>query len=105
MKNSEKLFVYGTLKTGIGPTYSIRGQMYDLGAFPGVVGISGGSGRVEGEIRHVSADQLKRFDVYEGVDSGLYRRIKTETLDGQEVWVYEFACDVGQHRKVPEGVW
>tara|TARA_Y100001938_G_scaffold149099_1_gene234841 strand:+ start:38 stop:412 length:375 start_codon:yes stop_codon:yes gene_type:complete len=81
-----KLFVYGTLKQGHGnhsrflkdanflgkaKTDREMWALVDLGAFPAM---TYGDMQVQGEVYEVDAEQLKRIDYLEGVDSGLYDR-------------------------------
>lgn len=86
------LFVYGTLMNGSGRPAEIYGELYDLGAFPGAKRVGdANSGIIPGEIIPLADGDLESFDVYEGVDRGLYRRVRTLTTDDEIVWVYEFA--------------
>src|SRR5436190_18383391 len=79
----EYLFVYGTLRTGLRPnevapllsaiklvgSATVRGRLYDLGEYPGVV-LEEGCGLVIGELLEmsVSPTPLSALDSYEGVD-------------------------------------
>ena len=92
-----KIFVYGTLMTGRGTETFVSGELYNLGAFPGIVKVGEVPNLVPGEILEVDDVQLKAFDHYEGVDSGLYRRIRAKAMSGDEVWIYEFAQDLPTH--------
>lgn len=85
-----KLFVYGTLRPNKPADDSVRGDMYDLGAFPAVVSVGDSDNLVQGNVVIVNDEQLKALDVYEGVAVGLYRRIRTTTTNGDEVWIYEY---------------
>lgn len=101
------LYVYGTLRTGKGPTVRIPGVMYDLGWFPGVkldrstnVGPTFVAERIE-----VSDDRLKRFDKYEGYrpddpEGSLYVRVPV--LDG---WIYEYNRPVAGNLVIEDGDW
>ena len=82
-----KLFVYGTLRTGKGKPAHIRGILWDLGPFPAVTNIDEVENRIPGEIIDVTDEELKNFDIYEGVPN-LYQRMQTETTMDDEVWVY-----------------
>jgi gamma-glutamylcyclotransferase (GGCT)/AIG2-like uncharacterized protein YtfP len=92
-----KVFVYGTLGSGI-PNDKIQGNLYDLGPYPAATNIDHSSNEIEGEVIEVPENYLKSLDIYEGVSSGLYKRIRTRTLGGEDVWVYEFA------RPLPPGL-
>jgi gamma-glutamylcyclotransferase (GGCT)/AIG2-like uncharacterized protein YtfP len=86
------LFVYGTLKRGYLRAPALAGQrfvevartaeryrMFDCGEYPGLVERDGGLSIV-GELYEVDAECLKRLDVIEEVDHGLYRRAAVELL-------------------------
>lgn len=94
---TERIFVYGTLRTGgaaggllaggraLGEA-TLRGSLYDVqGRFPALV--LGGDTEVQGELWEVPAARLAELDAYEGVDQGLYRRARAEA-DGTACWVY-----------------
>ena len=82
------VFVYGTLRRGqvndinrlrpapryLGPS-RLRGTLYDLGPYPGV--LLGGAGEVQGEVYVVTPALERQLDVIEEVapvPSGEYRR-------------------------------
>jgi gamma-glutamylcyclotransferase (GGCT)/AIG2-like uncharacterized protein YtfP len=83
-----RLFTYGTLRrdgraAGIMAacehlgSASIRGVLYDIdGRFPALV-LYGGD-PVHGEVWRCPASMLAELDAYEGVGSGLFRRIAAE---------------------------
>jgi gamma-glutamylcyclotransferase (GGCT)/AIG2-like uncharacterized protein YtfP len=122
---SNYLFAYGTLIPGCEPASmtsvcsrmalvgeaTVRGALYDLGSFPGVVE---GDGVVRGIVLRVPPDAWAAMDAYEGCplpggEDGLFKRIMTratlangETLD---CWVYVYARDVRGHRIVESGDW
>jgi gamma-glutamylcyclotransferase (GGCT)/AIG2-like uncharacterized protein YtfP len=97
------LFVYGTLKRGFcresflaGQTYlgvvqtEPRYRMYNCGSYPGLREESPGLA-IQGELWKVDAESLKRLDVEEGVDEGLYERRAIElspTRAGVEAYFY-----------------
>jgi gamma-glutamylcyclotransferase (GGCT)/AIG2-like uncharacterized protein YtfP len=122
---SNYLFAYGTLVPGCEPAQmnsicsqmepigeaTVRGILYDLGAFPGVVE---GNGVVRGVVLRVPKVAWGAMDAYEGCpipggEGGLFRRIMTRaTLDGGEeldCWMYVYARDVRVGRVVPSGDW
>ncbi len=79
------LFVYGTLKSGFQNPYArmlraraqlvstawVRGQLYNLGAYPGLVAADDTRSRVHGELFRIepsAAGLLSLIDRYEGCD-------------------------------------
>ena len=119
------LFAYGTLMPDCVPPQmqdacqgmelvghaTVRGILYDLGPFPGVVD---GEGTVRGVLLRVPPgawDQLDRYEACPGPDhpDGLFHRVKTRatTEDGQdmECWLYIYARDVSGFEPVPSGRW
>lgn len=100
---SDRLFVYGSLRsTAARPLASwsgasvrclgaarIRGRLYDLGAYPGVVDCPR-SGWVRGELYELRRPRrlLARLDRYEG---GQYRRVRRPIYGAggqRQAWVY-----------------
>ncbi len=90
---SDHLFAYGTLIPGCEPAQmkavcsrlepvgagTVRGILYDLGSFPGVVE---GGGMVRGVILRIPPDAWAALDQYEGCRMpgsahGLFRRTRT----------------------------
>ncbi len=80
------LFVYGTLMRGdvrapalagqqfLGPaTTQPRYRLVDCGDYPGLIEAAAGVG-IEGELYAVDAECLRKLDLIEGVDEGLYER-------------------------------
>jgi gamma-glutamylcyclotransferase (GGCT)/AIG2-like uncharacterized protein YtfP len=122
---SDYLFAYGTLIPGCEPeamnvvcshmeligAATIRGILYDLGTYPGVVE---GDGTVHGVVLRVPPDAWAAMDAYEGCpipggDDGLFKRIMSRaTLStGEELdcSLYVYARNVGAHRVVTSGDW
>ncbi len=79
-----RVFVYGTLKTGLSNHGWLRGQtllgqamtepryrMFDLGGYPGMVECADGLS-IEGEVWEVDEAGLARLNVLEGVAEGEY---------------------------------
>ncbi len=109
------LFAYGTLGPA-GPeevarrgwvTDAIRGRLYDLGPYPGVVDVDDpGAGWVEGDVRPVDRRELlESLDSYEGVAEGLFRRVVATTRGGRRVWVYLYARPLPQWARGPFDRW
>jgi len=119
------LFAYGTLIPGCEPPQmsavcarmelvgeaTVRGVLYNLGTFPGVVE---GEGVVRGVVLRVPPEAWAAMDAYEGCpipggDDGLFKRILTRaTLTGGgevECWLYVYAREVGNRGPVPSGDW
>lgn len=96
----QELFVYGTLLTGedqaglLGQASRIpattRGTLWGLPA--GYPALAGGHGVVHGELVTLADRRLLEIlDRYEGVDEGLYRRVRIDVLVGlrtQIAWAY-----------------
>jgi gamma-glutamylcyclotransferase (GGCT)/AIG2-like uncharacterized protein YtfP len=122
---SDYLFAYGTLIPGCEPAQmnsicsrlelvgeaTVRGILYDLGAFPGVVE---GDGIVRGVVLRVPRDAWRAMDAYEGCpipggEDGLFRRIPTRATlaggDDIECWLYVYAREVDAERIVVSGDW
>lgn len=120
-----RLFAYGTLMTGfrrralLGPARlegvgRVRGSLYDLGEYPGLV-LDGG-GWVVGELYEVAdlAVRLPRLDREEGYDPrrearSLYvrRRVQVELAEGPvvEAWAYVYQGVPGRAPRIPSGDW
>lgn len=138
------LFVYGTLMStargalGLGPrgrldlagrvvgAASMSGQLYDLGAYPGLVEAAlpraqrGDPGRVSGEIRELDDPEavFRWLDRYEGIQAGNslngdYQRVVREAIldEGSEArqvlpaWVYVYRGSLAGARLVGSGRW
>ena len=89
-----KLAVYGTLRSGNKNTGILENSSLVYPGhhtFPAVIQNKNGSGTVV-EVHDVTEEDLARYDMYEGIDSGLYRRVKTDVKmdsgDIENVWVY-----------------
>ena len=109
------LFVYGTLGPD-GPAAlarggwvpdAVRGRLYDLGEYPALVDtVDPEAGWVAGHVRAVEPTELSgRLDEYEGVAEGLYRRLRTTTRGGLDVWVYVYAQPLPPHSIGPIDRW
>ena len=57
---------------------AVRGRLYDLGAYPGLVDLDDPcAGWVEGYVRPVTIEELEGpLDRYEDVSRGLFRRVQ-----------------------------
>jgi gamma-glutamylcyclotransferase (GGCT)/AIG2-like uncharacterized protein YtfP len=91
----ETLFVYGTLRD---PAVQQRLIGRTLESTPAVlpnyrkdtnrvhpVALPDDTEELNGQVLHVTPDELRLLDVYEG--SG-YERVRVELKDGQQAWVY-----------------
>ena len=128
---TDLLFVYGTLLPGRAPTAvrdliertrvisaaTMRGRLYDLGSYPGVV-IDPGAGPVIGQVLEVPDDPelWLRLDAYEGFDSNdparsLFRRVRWHVQptasSGRPLhcWVYVYNGDVAPENLIESGAW
>jgi len=109
-----KVFVYGTLRRGLGNhgylansrlvgEATINGyEMFDYGYFPAVVK---GNGVIHGEIYEISDKTLKQLDTLEGHPK-FYLRMEEKTWAGQFVWLYTMqASKVEGMTRVTSGDW
>jgi gamma-glutamylcyclotransferase (GGCT)/AIG2-like uncharacterized protein YtfP len=125
-ESTEHLAFYGSLMTGldamdevevsdkiefVGPC-RIRGDLYDLGAYPGLVD---GDGTVVGElyaIREGCMSVLHRLDRFEHYDpsdqeGSLYVRSCVRLLEPEDTdaWLYVYTQDVSGRQTVSSGDW
>jgi gamma-glutamylcyclotransferase (GGCT)/AIG2-like uncharacterized protein YtfP len=123
---SERIFFYGTLRTGFNRTTRagldefltlagtgwIHAKLFDLGIYPAAVPAS--DARVFGEIFEMTnaAEVLAALDRIEGYrptepERSLYTRARvTATLDGggiEEVWVYFYNAPLGRAPRIRSG--
>jgi gamma-glutamylcyclotransferase (GGCT)/AIG2-like uncharacterized protein YtfP len=125
----DRLFVYGSLLPGHEPAgmaavcrrlnflepATIRGQLFDLGPYPGVIIGNGADGIVHGELAEVDCDDTWRaLDQYEGCPragegDGLFRRVRTvaalESGESVECWVYVYDRGLSRARRIEGGCW
>src|SRR5437588_543686 len=112
---SEYLFVYGTLRPELAPdevadavhqlrrigAATVRGQLYDLGEYPGAILDASANTTISGEVFELPDDQtvLAALDEYEGFnpndsEASLFVRIKCQVTlsDGRklESWIYVY---------------
>ncbi|MEZ6062014.1 MAG: gamma-glutamylcyclotransferase family protein [Planctomycetaceae bacterium] len=91
MSQSERIFVYGSLKRGCELAVELQDQeflrtaitqpvyrMFDCGSYPGLIRVARDGIAVNGELYSVSQSCLKRLDRVEGVDEGMYERRRIE---------------------------
>ena len=119
----EYLFLYGSLMRDLGAMDALSadlylqfvsearvpGQLYDLGAYPGLLP---GQGQVSGEVYKVLSPQIwSILDPYEDYfpDSqrdSLYLRRQVELIDGTGlVWTYIYNRPVGDSPRIDDGDW
>lgn len=117
---SRFLFVYGTLRRNQGNPFAahlerwgawlgaarLRGRLYALAHYPGVVACPMASGSVQGEVyRLPPRDQLLRFlDRYEGPE--FQRRQAPVRLAAGAIvraWYYAYTGPVTAAQRIPEG--
>lgn len=98
---SNILYTYGTIRPGDTEVIKAKGQMFDLGWFPGVkLGLPG-----EFLCERITVDNWDKVDAYEGfmphnLSQSLY--IRRSFLDG---FIYEYNRDVGNAYRVMSGDW
>ena len=126
MRNTFKVFVYGTLKVGGHYAFAVddfrksvkkamtKGKMYSInGMFPGLV--ADDSTEVQGELHTYEVAALKILDNIEGYrahrapEENLYQRVeaKVTTEEGkkEKAFVYLFNHNVANYDEVKSGVW
>ena len=98
------IYFYGTLKnSSIVDGYAVKGRLFDLGSFPGI--ILGGEKDIPGQVAIVSDSKLKSLDSYEGVPF-LYTRERAtarsidEPKEAIDVWVYQWAGETSQYKEI-----
>lgn len=95
------LYVYGTLRPGASEAVEIKGTMYDLGPFPGIV--LGGNNTFIAE--RIEIETETAYDQYEGYyeddpERSLYIRVPY-----QDGFIYEFNRHVDPKKVVDSGDW
>jgi gamma-glutamylcyclotransferase (GGCT)/AIG2-like uncharacterized protein YtfP len=127
MHSTLRLFVYGSLRRDApGGRHDllagraryleaarIRGRLYDLGSYPGLVRAPGRDDWVRGELYLLAARQvLAELDEYEGYDPGnraaspFVRVLDSVSLDsgrGTRAWVYEFTGPTARRPRILSG--
>jgi len=100
-----QVFVYGTLFDGTGQQDAIHADLMDLGSVPGAVAVGSSPNLVFGEVRIVDRQTLESWDMREGHPM-VYRRIRTQTVSGRSVYVYEFQGPLNDSMpRIPSGRW
>jgi gamma-glutamylcyclotransferase (GGCT)/AIG2-like uncharacterized protein YtfP len=113
----QNLFVYGSLRRGMQNEFArllhersdfvgagqVRGTLYDLGAYAGLVVSAKAERWVRGEVFEIKDDNLiVTLDEYEG--SEFERVIVDATLDSGVVtpcWLYSYRGDVSGRSEIP----
>ena len=108
------LFVYGQLQPGCRPPRSsslawpdrVRGELFDLGQYPAAVKVGASEHWLGGYVLEIDhAELVTDLDAYEEVGEGRYRRVRTVTAAGFEVWIYEYARPIPPHARGPIERW
>jgi gamma-glutamylcyclotransferase (GGCT)/AIG2-like uncharacterized protein YtfP len=108
------LFAYGQLQPHINCPATVthawpdqvRGLLYDLGRYPAAVCVGAVAQAVYGYVMEIAESELiDQLDAFEGLADGLYRRIRTVTRAGFEVWIYEYARPIPQSAPGPIERW
>ena len=117
---NEYLFVYGTLlRQSQSPMSSlllsnsrfidkayIRGSLYDIGDYPGLIHSEKSKSKVLGEAFNLNKPEevFKELDNYEGSE---YKRVKAniKLKNGQKLqaWVYEFNLPIDSYQCIESG--
>lgn len=104
---NEKLFVYGLLK----PQYyepksltparkaQISGDLFDIPNDAAAKNIGNSSHKIDGYVLEMPMAELLKIDKEEAPE---FKRVKTNTLDNESVWVYEYLKDVPEDSKEVE---
>jgi gamma-glutamylcyclotransferase (GGCT)/AIG2-like uncharacterized protein YtfP len=112
---TDLLFAYGTLiprealrlQSEGWVADAVRGRLYDLGAYPGLVDIDDPTaGWVRGYVRPVTIEELEGpLDRYEEVGLGLFRRVRTTTREDRNVWIYIYSRPLPPEKRGPLDRW
>ena len=105
-----KLAVYGTVRSGNKNTGILENSALVYPGhhtFPAVIQNKNGSGTVV-EVHDGTKEDLARQDMYEGIDSGLYRRVKADIKmdhgDTENVWLYVAGDDLMRSSNSCKGI-
>src|SRR5262245_26579533 len=89
------LFAYGQLQPGQNAPQTlrrawpdqVRALLYDLGAYPAALQVGTADRWFHGYVLEIATSELvDRLDPFEKISQGLYRRIRTTTRAGFDVW-------------------
>lgn len=115
----QRVFVYGTLKTGFGNWSAflskekclglakIRGIMFHIGGFP-AISLADDFGDIHGEVYEVDWNKVLVLDGLEGIDHGHYQRVEVKLPEPyRKAWTYVYASKrAGACQYViPSGTW
>lgn len=106
---NHNVLVYGTLRPGKGREVKVKGQIFDLGSFPGVK--LDKEGVFTAELVTVDDEILQNLDCYEGFreespETSLYiRRRYTDVSQDVDAWIYEYNHKPGEIREVLGNDW
>ncbi len=114
------VFVYGTLREGgtramsrrfpearYVSTTMVKGSLYDLGAFPGLL-LDGGETKVVGEVYEVDDKMLGELDELERKSSYIRKKVRVSLNDGRRETCWLYVCDPEVYRcdkLIPSGDW
>lgn len=115
--NIDKVFVYGTLKRGMGNALyledseylgpcAIPGALINLGSYPAFVLMDGQEDLVFGEVYQIGVDTFLALDRLEGYP-GFYNRTIKDTEYGK-AWVYYIPkenMELERFETIESGVW
>jgi gamma-glutamylcyclotransferase (GGCT)/AIG2-like uncharacterized protein YtfP len=127
MAEATRVFVYGTLRRGGSNAHrmagakflgsgAVRGRLYRVSWYPGVVLDAAGDGSVRGDLWEIPAEILPALDAFEGVPPGEtegaeYRRVRViveaSASEGpaREAWMWEWIGGVEGLEEMPGGDW
>jgi gamma-glutamylcyclotransferase (GGCT)/AIG2-like uncharacterized protein YtfP len=84
----------------------VRGQLLDLGCYPAAVSVGSVESWFCGYVLEIDESELiQQLDPFEQVAEGLYRRTRTKTERGFDVWIYEYARPLPPDAKGPLEQW
>ncbi len=125
-KNKIRMFVYGTLRQGLGLSHLLKsasyqgsgfvyGTMYDLGSFPGIkLDESNKTKKVIGEVYFIDRETMARLDYVEGYNPNapeysLYVRKPVIVLNSnheeQFGYIYEYNQYIDNAATIESGDW
>ena len=110
-----KLAVYGTLRNGDNNTGRVKNTSLVYPGhqrFPAMIQDYNGKGTVV-EVHDVTSEDIAQYDMYEGINIGLYDRVKVDVEldsgDKERVWAYvagpRLLKMVDVFEEIPNGDW